>query len=168
MNMSNQIITAIVAMNKDRVIGTNNQLPWHIPEDLKYFKEVTLNKPIIMGRKTFESIGRVLPNRRNIVISRSNFQHDGVEVFHSVEQALQALANEAEICIIGGGEIFKQTANIINSLHITEIDVSVENPCAWFPDIDLTNWEVKYNNQFTSSSGVNCKITHFVRINCKA
>lgn len=160
--MSNQVITAIVAMNKDRVIGTNNQLPWHIPEDLKYFKEVTLNKPIIMGRKTFESIGRVLPNRRNIVISRSNFQHDGVEVFHSVEQALHALSNEPEICIIGGGEIFKQTANIINSLHITEVDVPVENPCAWFPDVDLTNWEVKYRNQFTSLSGVHCKITHFV------
>jgi dihydrofolate reductase len=163
--MSRQIITAVVAMNKDRIIGADNQLPWHIPEDLQYFIQVTLNKPIIMGRKTFESIGRALPSRRNIVISRSRFEFTGIEVYSSIEIAISQLANEAEICIIGGGEIFKQTAHLINSLHITEVDLVVDNPCAWFPLIDLNNWSTLLDKTVISLNGTKCRFKHYICYN---
>ncbi len=161
--MNKQIITAVVAMNFDRVIGTNNQLPWHIPEDLKYFKQVTLNKPIIMGRKTFESIGRALPNRRNIVITRGDFSAENIEIFSSIDDALKAVKNEPEICIIGGGEIFKQTISIVNSLHITEVLMSVDNPCAWFPEIDYGAWSLITQDKILSNSGVECVFKHYLR-----
>lgn len=159
-----QEISLVVAMNHERVIGTNNQLPWSIPEDLAYFKQVTLGKPIIMGRKTFESIGRVLPGRKNIVISRSNFQHQGVIVYSTIEEALEANSDVGELCIIGGGEIFKQTLQYATVLHLTYVDFAVANPCAWFPEVDFSKWKLVMQNDFTSQSGINCSIKKYIKV----
>lgn len=157
-----QIISAVVAMNHQRVIGSNNQLPWHIPEDLAYFKQVTLGKPIIMGRKTFESIGRILPGRRNIVISRSGFSHKGIEVYPSLESALATCQDVAEVAIIGGGELFKLAMPLINSLHLTIVDYPVTNPSAWFPEVDLSKWQLLKRNEIISTSKVNCQFNHYI------
>jgi dihydrofolate reductase len=157
-------ITLVVAMNQERVIGVNNQLPWHIPEDLAYFKKVTLGKPIIMGRKTFESIGRVLPGRRNIVISRNlGWHHDGVEVCPSVESALALCTNNDEVCIIGGGEIFKQTLAIADCLHITLVDVKIDTPTAFFPQLELDTWERVHNQDIISQNGIKCSFNEYIR-----
>jgi dihydrofolate reductase len=158
-----QEISLVVAMNHERVIGTNNQLPWSIPEDLAYFKQVTLGKPIIMGRKTFESIGRVLPGRKNVVISRSNFQHDGVEVYSSIEEAIAANSDAAELCIIGGGEIFKQTLQYATILNLTYVEFPVADPCAWFPEVDFSRWKLALQNDFISQSGINCSIRKYIK-----
>jgi dihydrofolate reductase len=158
-----QEISLVVALNHERVIGSNNQLPWSIPEDLAYFKQVTLGKPIIMGRKTFESIGRVLPGRKNIVISRSNFQHQGVTVYSTIEDALTANSEAGEQCIIGGGEIFKQTLQYATMLNLTYVDFPVAEPCAWFPEVDLANWELAMQRDFISQSGINCSIRKYIK-----
>lgn len=161
--MNEKIISIVVAMNHERVIGIDNQLPWHIPEDLAYFKKVTLGKPIIMGRKTFESIGRVLPGRRNIVISRSGFSHDGVEVFTSLDDALNSTDNSTEVSIIGGGEIFSQALPIANSMHVTVVDYNVNTPSTFFPNFDVGQWVIKEQTSIVSSSGIKCVFTHYVR-----
>ena len=161
-----QNISLIVAMNHERVIGSDNQLPWHIPEDLNYFKQVTLGKPIIMGRKTFESIGRVLPERKNVVISRSDYHYPGVVCYHSLSEAIQQNSDFTELCIIGGGEIFKQAIKFATKLHITEVDFPVNNPCAWFPDFDKNNWNIIASKQFVSSSGIHCCIKEYIKNVC--
>ncbi|MDD3266808.1 MAG: dihydrofolate reductase [Burkholderiales bacterium] len=156
-------LSIVVAMNNERVIGVDNQLPWHIPEDLAYFKKVTLGNPIIMGRKTFESIGRVLPGRRNIVISRNDYKHDGIEVFHSLEDALNATFDSCEVNIIGGGEIFKQALPLVNSMHITIIDYPVDNPTVFFPEVDLSSWNIQEFSEVISDKGIKCIFTHYTR-----
>lgn len=158
-----QQISLVVAMNQDRVIGVNNQLPWHIPEDLAYFKAVTLGKPIIMGRKTFESIGRALPGRKNIVISRSGFSHPNVTVYPSLDDALTDNSNEIELAIIGGGEIFKQSLDLATKLYLTVVEYVVENPSVWFPDVDLSEWELVERNSIISKSGISCTFNQYQR-----
>ncbi|KYG91974.1 dihydrofolate reductase [Metasolibacillus sp. FSL H7-0170] len=117
------MISLIVAHDKNRVIGYENQMPWHLPGELKYFKEMTMGKPIIMGRKTFESIGRALPGRRNIIITRNaSYKADNIEVVTSLDEALQLVKDEPEIMIIGGEQIFKLALEVADRLYITEID----------------------------------------------
>ena len=139
-------ISLIVAVSRNGAIGLNNQLPWYLPEDLKYFKSVTMGKPLIMGRKTFDSIGRPLPGRANIVLTRDpQWTSDGVEVVQSVEQALVAgeIACEAadvdEIMVIGGEQIYRMTIDLADRIYLTQVDVDVEGD-AFFPNIDLNNW----------------------------
>ena len=139
-------ISLIVAVSRNGAIGLNNQLPWYLPEDLKYFKSVTMGKPLIMGRKTFDSIGRPLPGRANIVLTRDlQWTSDGVEVVQSVEQALVAgeIACEAadvdEIMVIGGEQIYRMTIDLADRIYLTQVDADVEGD-AFFPDIDLNNW----------------------------
>ncbi len=163
-----QIISIVVAMNQERVIGSNNQLPWHIPEDLAYFKQVTMGKPIIMGRKTFESIGRVLPGRKNIVISRGEFSHPGVIVYSSLAEAIAANQDAPELCIIGGGQIFKEALPLANKLHLTYIEFLVANPTTWFPEVDFAKWNHLKQSVLISSSGVKCSFNEYERITgCK-
>lgn len=133
-------LTIVVAIDRQRGIGINNALPWHLPEDLAHFKRTTLGHPIIMGRKTFESIGRPLPKRRNIVITRNrDWQHEGAEAVGSLEQALQLLNGE-EACIIGGAQIFTEAMPITDRLIVTEIDHVF--PCdTFFPEIDKSAWQ---------------------------
>ena len=116
------MISLIVAHDKNRVIGYENAMPWHLPGDLQYFKQVTMGKPVIMGRKTFESIGRPLPGRRNIIITRNEaYKAEGIEVVTSVEAALALVEGTEEIMIIGGEQIFTQCLPIADRLYITLI-----------------------------------------------
>lgn len=158
------MITLVVAMNKQRVIGVNNKLPWHIPEDLKHFKQVTMGLPIIMGRKTFESIGRVLPGRKNIVISRNSaWQHDLVKVYASLDAAINDNLEDKELCVIGGGEIFKQALPLAGKLHITIVDMEVANPSVFFPEIDLKNWRLVNSNKIITSDNISCEFNEYKR-----
>lgn len=136
-------LSLIVATANDRVIGKDNKMPWHLPADLQYFKAVTLNKPVVMGRKTFESIGRPLPGRRNIVISRDeSYRADGIDVAHSVEDALTLAGNVAEVMVIGGGAIYAHCLPFADQLYITHIDLAVEGDTQ-FPEYDTVNtWQL--------------------------
>ncbi len=136
------MISMIAAMAHDRVIGLDNQMPWHLPADLAHFKRVTLGKPVLMGRKTFESIGRPLPGRRNLVISRNpDYRADGVEVIDSVEAALALLAGSdvAELMVIGGGHLYGQLLPRADRLYLTRIDLAVEGDTR-FPVLDEGDW----------------------------
>lgn len=135
------MISMIAAMAHDRVIGLDNQMPWHLPADLAHFKRVTLGKPVLMGRKTFESIGRPLPGRRNLVISRnSDYRADGVEVIDSVDAALVLLGNDvAELMVIGGGHLYGQLLPRADRLYLTRIDLAVEGDTR-FPAFDEGDW----------------------------
>ena len=136
-------LAIIVARAKNGVIGIDNTLPWSLPEDLKHFKQTTVGHPIIMGRKTWDSLGRALPGRRNIVISRqSEYSPVGAESFHSLEEAIQSCAHVEKAFIIGGAQIYEQALALdsLNKLIITEVDVEI-NGDAFFPTISLTQWK---------------------------
>ncbi len=135
------ILSIIVAVAKNNAIGGDNQLLWHISEDLKRFKKITMGSPVVMGRKTYESIGRPLPGRRNIIISRSNdLQIDGCECFTSIDSALASCQSHDEVFIIGGGEIYRQTIELADKLYLTV--VHNEYPAdTYFPTIDPFMWE---------------------------
>lgn len=136
-------ISMIAAMAHDRVIGKDNQMPWHLPADLAHFKRVTLGKPVLMGRKTFESIGRPLPGRRNLVISRNpDYQAEGIEVVSSVEAALALLAGSSveELMVIGGGHLYAEMLPSADCLYLTRIDLAVEGDTR-FPAFDDGQWQ---------------------------
>lgn len=136
-------ISMIAAMAHDRVIGKDNQMPWHLPADLAHFKRVTLGKPVLMGRKTFESIGRPLPGRRNLVISRNpGYQAEGIEVVGSVEAALALLAGSSveELMVIGGGHLYAEMLPSADCLYLTQIDLAVEGDTR-FPAFDDGQWQ---------------------------
>jgi dihydrofolate reductase len=135
------MISLIVAMAHNRVIGKDNGMPWHLPADLKHFKAVTLGKPVIMGRKTFESIGKALPKRRNLVVSRNpDYQAPGCEVIHSLEAALALVKDVPEVCIIGGAQLFEEALPQADRLYLTFIDLHVEGD-TFFPDWNTIHWK---------------------------
>jgi dihydrofolate reductase len=141
-------VAMIAALSRNRVIGVDNQLPWYLPEDLRFFKRMTQGKPLIMGRKTFASIGRPLPGRLNIVVTRNpDFHHDGVRVCHSLEAALALADQQAtidaaeEIMVMGGGELYAQALPFASRLYLTEVDIEVEGD-ARFPELDRREWDV--------------------------
>ena len=147
-------LSIIVAMSSNRVIGVNNSLPWHLSEDLKHFKTLTTGHTIIMGRKTYESIGKPLPNRRNIVISRNlNAFYGGIEVVHSLEDAFSTSSNDDEVFIIGGSNIYEQSLHLVEHLYITEIKKAFEGD-AFFPEIDKSLWAESARETHTSSDGL--------------
>jgi dihydrofolate reductase len=128
------MLYAIVAHDQNRLIGGGNDLLWHLPNDLKYFKERTRGFPIIMGRKTFDSLGRPLPGRRNMVITRqADWTAEGVEVFGSLEDALAAL-NGADAFIVGGGEIYRVALPSVDLLYVTEVHAAIDGGDTWFPN----------------------------------
>ena len=130
----------IAAVGKNLELGRNNDLIWHLPNDLKHFKTVTGTSPIIMGRKTYESIGRALPKRKNIVISRNpDLKIDGCECFTSFEQALASLDGEGKVFLIGGGQLYRQYIDHMDVLEITEVQDSFEAD-TFFPEINKTLW----------------------------
>lgn len=138
------MISFMVAMDENRVIGYKNELPWHLPEDLKYFKRVTMGHPIIMGRKTFESIGRPLPGRENIIISRQEgYEKEGCRVINSLEemQAIVEKNSEEEYFVIGGAEIFKALLSFADRLYITFIHEKFEGDTL-FPPFIMNEWEL--------------------------
>lgn len=134
------MIEMIVAMAKNRVIGKDNAMLWHIREDFKHFKETTMGHPIIMGRKTWESIGRPLPGRKNVVITRSkNYEATGATVVGSLEEALAIFGQEERVFIIGGGAIYREALPMADVLWITEIDQDFEGDTT-FPVIETKDW----------------------------
>jgi dihydrofolate reductase len=134
-------LSLIVAMDDNRLIGSNNNLPWQMPADLAFFKRTTMGKPIIMGRKTFASIGRPLPGRRNIVITReSGFSATGCEIVNGIKAALSLCSDAEEVMLIGGASLYQQTINQATRLYITRIHHSFEGD-TWFPEIDLRFWK---------------------------
>jgi dihydrofolate reductase len=145
-------ISIIVACAHHGVIGRNNELPWHLPEDLAHFKQTTLGKPVIMGRKTFDSIvarlGKPLPGRRNIVITRNREWHyTGVEVAHDLESAVALCKLEPDIFIIGGAELYQQAMPLADRLIVTEIALETEGD-AHFPPIDVQVWQETGRDEF--------------------
>jgi dihydrofolate reductase len=136
-------ISMIAAMAKNRVIGLENNMPWHLPADLQHFKAITLGKPVVMGRKTFESIGRPLPGRRNVVVSRQLPEDTkGAEWVSSLEQAFTLLTGAAEVMVIGGGQIYQQCLPFAQRLYLTEIDLTTAGD-AFFPDYQaMATWQL--------------------------
>ncbi|MFG6495670.1 dihydrofolate reductase [Fictibacillus sp. UD] len=132
------MISFVVAMDENRAIGKDNDLPWYLPNDLKHFKNVTMGKPIVMGRKTYESIGKPLPGRENIVVTRDdNYQAEGTTIVHSVDDVLKKDAEE--LCVIGGTEIFKLFMPVADRLYVTEIHHTFEAD-TYFPEIIRDEW----------------------------
>lgn len=133
----------IVALDRNRAIGRGNALPWHLPDDLKRFKALTLGKPVLMGRKTAESLGRALPKRRNLVLTRSGrAPFDGMQAVATLDEA-RALAAEdgaAELCVIGGAEVYALTLPFAARLSLTHVDTAVDDADTFFPAFDPSQW----------------------------
>ncbi|WP_316815585.1 dihydrofolate reductase [Pedobacter nyackensis] len=134
------IVSIVVAIAENNAIGKDNQLLWHLPADLKHFKQITTGRTIIMGRKTYDSIGKPLPNRRNIVITRTTgLQIPGVEVTSNIEDALALCSAEEEVFIVGGAEIYKATMEVTDRIYLTRVHQSYEAD-TFFPEIDFNLW----------------------------
>ncbi|MDB3950263.1 dihydrofolate reductase [Gammaproteobacteria bacterium] len=141
------IISHLVALSNNFVIGVNNDLPWKLKKDLQHFSAYTQNKAIVMGRKTFESIGRPLPNRKNIVISSSIESQESLEVVPNLNQAIEVASQwnkdnlaEEEIVLIGGGYVFEESKNIVNKLVLTRVECEIDGD-VFYPQIDLSDWK---------------------------
>lgn len=136
------MISIIVAMSENRVIGKDNKLIWHLPADLKRFKQLTMGHHVIMGRKTFESIGRVLPGRTFIIVTRQkDFQFPGCLVADSIEKAIELCKNDAESFIIGGAQIYNQALPLADKIYLTQIHQSFEGD-VFFPEINKEEWNI--------------------------
>ena len=166
------LITHLVAMSNNRVIGVNNDLPWKLSADLKHFKEYTIGKPILMGRKTFESIGRPLPQRVNVVISRSISNIDGAHVFNKIDEGIK-FAQEYnkknklndEVIVIGGAQIFLETISKIDKLVLTKVDCNIEGD-VFYPEINLSSYLKKniLNHTKDTENQYNFTIDEYERI----
>jgi len=154
-------LSIIVAMARNHTIGINNTLPWRCPEDLKHFKALTMGHHMIMGRKTFDSIGKPLPGRTTVVVTRNtDLQIEGCRIAHSLKAAIAACAGDDEIFIVGGAELYRQAITLVDTLYITEVQQEVEGD-AHFPEFDKSAWR-------ETSRAVNSQMTpqplnfHFV------
>lgn len=148
-------ISLVVAMADNRVIGKDNKMPWHLPDELQYFKKITLGKPIVMGRNTFESIGRPLPGRKNIVLSRTpetNQTHNGQVLWvGGLQQAITAAGPVEEIMVIGGGKIYESFLPLADRLYVTKIDLNVDGDTV-FPDYENgAEWQEVERQEFAAS-----------------
>lgn len=146
-------LSVIVALAKNRVIGLNNTLPWHLPEDLKRFKQLTMGHHIIMGRKTYESLGRLLPGRQTVIVTRNpDYKADGAIVVHSLEQAISVSSADSEAFLIGGAELYQQSLPLAKRLYLTMIDAEFEGD-AYFPEIELDHWDLLEQQDLISQQG---------------
>ena len=146
------ILSLIAALGKNRVIGDHNTLPWHLPADLKRFKELTAGHTVIMGRKTYESIGRPLPKRRNIIITRqADLKIPGCEIADSLENAIKLVADEKEVFIIGGAQIFEQSLGKADRMYLTFVDHDFPGD-AYFPEYDTSQWRVIEEEKFPADA----------------
>jgi dihydrofolate reductase len=140
MDPSPPVISLVVAMARNRVIGRDNALPWHLSEDLKRFKATTLGKPVLMGRKTFQSIGKPLPGRRNIVLTRDRaWRAEGVEVVRSIEEALKLAQGAPELAVIGGAEIYRLVLPLADRIYLTRVEADVSGDTE-FPELRAEEW----------------------------
>lgn len=146
-------VSVIAALAKNRVIGIENRLPWRLPEDLAHFKALTLGHPILMGRKTFESLGRPLPGRTNVVITRNrDYRPDGCVVADSIPAALALCADADEVFFIGGAELYAQAIPLADRLYLTEVDIEAAGD-AWFPDYDRRAFREVSRESHTGGKG---------------
>ena len=135
-------VTLVVAVADSGVIGRDNSLPWHLPADLQRFKRITMGKPILMGRKTFESIGKPLPGRENIVVTRdTNYRRDGIRVVHDADSALRAAGVAPEVMVIGGAELFRAFLPLAGRIHLTRVHGNIAGDVMW-PALDERAWQV--------------------------
>ncbi|HXS37380.1 MAG TPA: dihydrofolate reductase [Flavipsychrobacter sp.] len=145
------ILSIIVAVSDNNAIGINNQLPWYLPEDLKFFKRTTIGKPVIMGRKTFDSLGRPLPGRLNIVISHQKDLKlpQGVLLYDDLKEATDRVREEQvdEAFVIGGGKIFEEVIPYIDRMYITRVHATIQGADAFFPDIDHSHWKLVWEEK---------------------
>ena len=148
------IISHLVALSNNYVIGVNNDLPWKLKKDLQHFSAYTQNKAIVMGRKTFESIGRPLPNRKNIVISSTLSSTSEIQIVNSLEQAISEATDWnkennlfEEVVLIGGGYIFKESINLVNKLVLTRVNCDIDGD-VFYPSLDFTEWSMISNESF--------------------
>ena len=147
-------LSLIVAVAENQVIGINNTLPWHLPEDLKRFRALTTGHHIIMGRKTYESLGRLLPGRTTVIVTRNkDYQLEGALIAHSLEAAIKMCESDTEAFIIGGAELYRDGLKHANKLYITEVEIEV-NGDAFFPTIDLHQWQQTSREAHTSAQGL--------------
>lgn len=138
--MERPLVSAIVAAAENNAIGKDNQLLWHLPNDLRFFKRTTTGHPVIMGRKTYESVGKPLPNRRNIIITRqAGYAVEGAEVVHSLTEALEGCSGEAEVFVVGGAEIYDQALPVIDRIYLTRVH-AVLSADSFFPELDEREW----------------------------
>jgi len=156
-------LSLIVAFAKNNVIGINNTLPWHLPEDLKRFRALTTGHHIIMGRKTYESLGRLLPGRTTVIVTRNkNYKLEGALIAHSLESAVDLCQNDVEAFVIGGAELYQDGLRLANKLYITEVDLSIEGD-AFFPNLDLNLWQETSREAHTSAQGLLFSYISYVR-----
>lgn len=141
------IVSIVVAVSENHAIGKDNKLLWRLPRDLKHFKDITTGHTIIMGRKTYDSVGRPLPNRRNIIITRQPITIEGCEVVNSLDAALALCRDEAEIFIVGGAEIYRQAMHLTNRIYLTLIHKNFEGD-TYFPDIKANTWKTIEQEDF--------------------
>jgi len=140
--MSSRIISIVVAASANNVIGVDGQLPWRLPEDLKHFKAITMGKPMIMGRTTFDAIGRALPGRQSIVLTRqADFAAEDCDVVSSIDAALDAAGDAEEVMVIGGGEIYRQFLPKADRIYMTRVQAEIAGDTT-FPELDMTEWSV--------------------------
>jgi dihydrofolate reductase len=140
-------VSLVVAASDNHMIGKDNQLLWHLPKDMKFFKDTTWAMPVIMGRKTFESIGKPLPNRENVVVTKDiNFMQEGCIVFNSIEQAIENLKSRETIYIVGGAQIYNECISIADKLYITHLDLEIDGD-VYFPEIDTNHWRLTNNER---------------------
>ena len=145
-------ISAIVAASSNNVIGNNGGLPWRLPEDLKRFKAITMGKPMIMGRATWDSIGRALPGRKNIVVTRrKNFVAEGCDVVATVDDAIAAAGEVDEVMIIGGGQLYRQLLPRTDRIYLTRVHANIDGDTR-FPELDDSEWQVVSEESFPVSA----------------
>lgn len=146
-------LSLIVAVAKNNVIGINNTLPWHLSEDLKRFRALTTGHHIIMGRKTYESLGRLLPGRTTVIVTRNkHYKLEGALIAHSLEAAI-ALCHDEEPFVIGGAELYQDALKLANKLYVTEVDLDVAGD-AFFPALDFNQWQEVSREAHTSAQGL--------------
>ncbi len=156
-------LSIIVAVAKDGVIGLNNTLPWHLPEDLKRFRALTTGHHIIMGRKTYESLGRMLPGRTTVIVTRNqDYQLEGALVAHSLEAAIALCKNDDEAFLIGGAELYQAGIKLANKLYLTEIDLDIAGD-AFFPEFDVNEWQEVSREAHTSAQDLSYRYITYVR-----
>lgn len=144
------VVSFIVALATDRAIGRHNDLPWRLPEDLKFFKRTTLGKPVLMGRRSYESLRQPLKDRLNIVISSTEQAlPEGVLQFRTLEEGIRRMQQEPvdEVFIIGGGMVFRQALPLAQRMYLTRVDTTVPDADAWFPEIDFSDWELVWEER---------------------
>ena len=166
-----QQITLIAAVDKNNAIGKDNKMAWHIPADFAFFKQYTLYKPIIMGRKTWVSLPKKpLPERRNIILSKQfDFTEENAEVFHSIDEVFLQLKQEKEMVIIGGEQIYTQFMPYATDIRLTEVNLQIENADAFFPQFNKNIWqEISREKQVCEKSKIEFDFVHYVKKEFKA